>query len=92
MNEHGAGSPSDEDDPIGDIAVHLAHDLNNVFSVVIGSLGIVLDEYSEERATEHLRGKEVTLSVDVGVGSGQASIWTCDLTHGYIEINAGYRT
>ena len=54
--------------------------------------GMVLDGYSEERATEHLKGDEVTISVDVGVGEGQASIWTCDLTHGYIEINAEYRT
>ena len=36
--------------------------------------------------------REISLSVDVGVGDGRASVWTCDLTHGYIEINAGYRT
>ena len=54
--------------------------------------GVALESYSEERATEHLRGDEVTITVDVGVGEGQASIWTCDLTHGYIEINAGYRS
>jgi glutamate N-acetyltransferase/amino-acid N-acetyltransferase len=54
--------------------------------------GVVLDAYSEERATEHLRNDEVLLAVDVGVGSGAASIWTCDLTHGYIDINAGYRS
>lgn len=56
------------------------------------SRGVVLDGYSEERASEHLKGEEVTISVDVGVGDGHASIWTCDLTHGYIEINAGYRS
>jgi len=54
--------------------------------------GVVLDDYSEERATEHLRRDEVAISVDVGVGSGSTSIWTCDLTHGYIDINAGYRS
>ena len=48
--------------------------------------------YSEERATKHLLGDEIELRVDVGVGDGQATIWTCDLTHGYIDINAGYRT
>ncbi len=48
--------------------------------------------YSEERATEHLLGDEIELRVDVGVGDGRATIWTCDLTHGYIDINAGYRT
>ncbi len=54
--------------------------------------GVVLDGYSEDRATEHLRQPEVVLAADVGVGDGNATIWTCDLTHGYIEINAGYRS
>ncbi len=48
--------------------------------------------YDEARATEFLKAPEVSLSVDVGVGSGEATIWTCDLTHGYIDINAGYRS
>ena len=54
--------------------------------------GVVAPGYSEARATDHLRGAEVGLTVDVGVGDGRATIWTCDLTHGYIEINAGYRS
>ncbi|MEL7156734.1 MAG: bifunctional glutamate N-acetyltransferase/amino-acid acetyltransferase ArgJ [Actinomycetota bacterium] len=58
----------------------------------VTSYGQVLDDYSEERATEHLSGDEVSITVDVGVGDGAASVWTCDLTHGYIEINAGYRS
>ncbi len=54
--------------------------------------GAVAAGYSEQRATAHLQGPEVSLAVDVGVGEGKAAIWTCDLTHGYIDINAGYRT
>ena len=54
--------------------------------------GKVLASYSEERATEHLRTPEVEIRVDVGIGDGDATIWTCDLTHGYIDINAGYRS
>ena len=54
--------------------------------------GAVLAGYSEERATDHLREPEVELRVDVGVGDGTSTVWTCDLTHGYIEINAGYRS
>ncbi len=54
--------------------------------------GVVAPHYNEERATEHLQGDSIELSVDVGVGDGTATIWTCDLTHGYIDINAGYRT
>ena len=60
--------------------------------VLVAEHGVQADSYSEERATEHLRLPEVRLTVDVGVGSGTATIWTCDLTHGYIEINAGYRS
>lgn len=59
---------------------------------LVAERGWQADDYSEERATEHLRGDEVRLSVDVGVGRGRATVWTCDLTHGYIEINAGYRS
>ena len=54
--------------------------------------GVPHPGYSEERATEHLLGDSIELRVDVGVGDGEATIWTCDLTHGYIDINAGYRT
>ncbi len=56
------------------------------------SAGAVHPGYSEERAQAHLSGDEIELRVDVGAGTGEATIWTCDLTHGYIEINAGYRT
>ena len=54
--------------------------------------GVPCAGYREERATEHLLGDNVELRMDVGVGDGEATIWTCDLTHGYIDINAGYRT
>jgi len=54
--------------------------------------GVVKPGYSEERATAHLLGDEVELTIDVGIGTGSASVYTCDLTHGYIDINAGYRS
>ncbi len=54
--------------------------------------GLVAESYDEGRASQHLQQDEVTLTVDVGIGDGEATIWTCDLTHGYIEINAGYRS
>ncbi len=58
----------------------------------VADAGIQLDGYSEERATEHMQGDHVLLKTDLGIGDGAATVWTCDLTHGYIEINAGYRT
>ena len=54
--------------------------------------GMPCPGYSEERATQHLLGDNIELRADVGVGDGEATVWTCDLTHGYIDINAGYRT
>lgn len=54
--------------------------------------GVVLASYSEDEATKHMQGSEVSFTVDVGVASGEATVWTCDLTHGYITINADYRS
>jgi glutamate N-acetyltransferase/amino-acid N-acetyltransferase len=54
--------------------------------------GVQRDDYDEGRATTHLQHDEISVRVDVGIGSGTATIWTCDLTHGYIDINAGYRS
>ncbi|MEX0299135.1 MAG: bifunctional glutamate N-acetyltransferase/amino-acid acetyltransferase ArgJ [Kordiimonas sp.] len=54
--------------------------------------GMVVSGYSEDKASEHMRGTDISFRVDVGVGEGQATVWTCDLTHGYISINADYRS
>ena len=48
--------------------------------------------YSEKRATQHLQNDNVKIRADIGMGSNQATVWTCDLTERYIEINAGYRS
>ncbi len=39
-----------------------------------------------------MKGEEIDISVDLGIGTGTATIWTCDLTKRYIEINADYRS
>lgn len=49
-------------------------------------------DYSEEAAAAHMRGQDVIIGIDLGMGVGKAIVWTCDLTHGYIEINADYRS
>jgi glutamate N-acetyltransferase/amino-acid N-acetyltransferase len=48
--------------------------------------------YSEESAAAHMKGENIRIGVDLGLGEGHATVWTCDLTHGYIEINADYRS
>lgn len=53
--------------------------------------GVALD-YSEEKATEILSQPEVTVTADIKEGAEKAAAWGCDLTHGYIDINADYRS
>lgn len=54
--------------------------------------GLPLADYDETPVTAHLKGQDVTIEVDLGLGEGSATVWTCDLTHGYISINADYRS
>jgi glutamate N-acetyltransferase/amino-acid N-acetyltransferase len=54
--------------------------------------GQPLADYDEASVTAHLKGREIQVEVDLGLGEGQAIVWTCDLTHGYIAINADYRS
>ena len=54
--------------------------------------GQVIFDYDEAPVAEHLKGSDIDISVDVGIASGEATVWTCDLTHGYITINADYRS
>jgi glutamate N-acetyltransferase / amino-acid N-acetyltransferase len=54
--------------------------------------GVPLADYDEAPVAEHLKGREVTVEIDLGLGEGRATVWTCDLTHGYIAINADYRS
>jgi glutamate N-acetyltransferase/amino-acid N-acetyltransferase len=49
-------------------------------------------EFVEEVVAAYMKGREILIRADVGVGSGQATVWTCDLTHDYISINADYRS
>lgn len=54
--------------------------------------GMVRPGYDDALATRHFKGRDVRIDVDVAVGKGRATVWTCDLTHGYIDINADYRS
>jgi glutamate N-acetyltransferase/amino-acid N-acetyltransferase len=54
--------------------------------------GRVAADYSEAKMSAYMKGKELEVAVDVGVGRASAVMWTCDLTHGYISINGDYRS
>ncbi len=54
--------------------------------------GQPLADYDEAPVAKHLEGQDIRIDVDLGIGDGRATVWTCDLTHGYISINADYRS
>jgi glutamate N-acetyltransferase/amino-acid N-acetyltransferase len=66
-------------------------------SIAIGGVqvaknGQVVAGYDEAPVTAHMKGTDIVFDVDVGIGRGKAVVWTCDLTHAYIDINGSYRT
>ena len=62
------------------------------FDVPVARDGQPLADYDEGPVAAHLKGEDVTIEIDLGLGDGRAIVWTCDLTHGYIAINADYRS
>lgn len=54
--------------------------------------GLVAPDYREELGADYMKGAEITLKIGLGIGSGKAVVWTCDLSHEYITINADYRS
>ncbi len=60
--------------------------------VLIAQNGAAVEGYDEAPVTAHMKGREVEIAVDIGLGRGKATVWTCDLTHGYVDINGSYRS
>ncbi|MEG3177494.1 bifunctional glutamate N-acetyltransferase/amino-acid acetyltransferase ArgJ [Sphingomonas sp. RB3P16] len=54
--------------------------------------GLAVVGYDEAPVAAHLKGQDIEIGVAIGLGDGKATVWTCDLTHGYISINADYRS
>jgi glutamate N-acetyltransferase / amino-acid N-acetyltransferase len=76
-----AGEPADRDRlSIGVGGVWMARD------------GGLVPDYDEGPVIAHMKGNEVAIAIDLGLGRGKATVWTCDLTHGYIDINGSYRS
>ena len=76
-----AGEPADRDKlSVGVGGVWMARD------------GTVVPGYDEAPVVKHMKGREVEIAIDLGLGRGKATVWTCDLTHGYIDINGSYRS
>ncbi len=54
--------------------------------------GTVVPGYDETPVVTHMRGREIDIAIDLGLAGGAGRAWTCDLTHGYIDINGSYRS
>ena len=59
---------------------------------VVAENGMRAAKYNEATATRAVSGREVVIAVELGLGKGASRVWTCDLTHGYIDINGSYRS
>lgn len=60
--------------------------------VLVAESGAVAEGYREADGAAHFKRDELAIAVDVGVGTASATVWTCDLTAGYVAINADYRS
>ncbi len=60
--------------------------------ITVAENGWRAEDYDEARCAAYMKQPELVIAVDLGLGKGQATVWTCDLTHGYISINADYRS
>jgi glutamate N-acetyltransferase/amino-acid N-acetyltransferase len=49
-------------------------------------------DYSEQEISEIMKQQEIIINVDLGLGDGAATVWTCDLTKEYVAINGDYRS
>ncbi len=76
-----AGEPADRD--------RLSVGVGGVWMAREGS---VVPGYDEAPVVAHMRGREIVIAIDLGLGGGHDTAWTCDLTHGYIDINGSYRS
>ena len=66
--------------------------LIKIGGVLVAENGAAAPDYDETPVARHMQAQEIDIQIDIGLGRGSATIWTCDLTHGYITINGDYRS
>ena len=60
--------------------------------ITVAADGMRVEGYDETPVAAHMAGQDVAIAVQIGDGAGTSRVWTCDLTHGYVDINADYRS
>lgn len=76
-----SGAPADRDL----LSIHFG-------DILVAEKGWVADSYNEKAGSDYMKSAELSITTDIGLGTGSATVWTCDLTHQYITINADYRS
>jgi glutamate N-acetyltransferase/amino-acid N-acetyltransferase len=76
-----SGEPANRDK----ISIHFG-------DILVAENGWVSAGYTEDAGVAYMKNQNLKISTDLGIGKGSAQVWTCDLTHGYITINADYRS
>ena len=61
-------------------------------NILVAEKGWVSPSYTEDAGSTYMKNQNLKISVGLGMGNGTSQVWTCDLTHGYIKINADYRS
>ena len=59
---------------------------------LVAENGWVAKTYTEDAGASYMKQSELVIRTDLGIGGAKTTVWTCDLTHGYIEINTDYRS
>ncbi len=60
--------------------------------ILVAAKGLVCPDYHEDAGAAYMKAQDLCVRVDLGVGKGAATVWTCDFSHRYITINADYRS
>lgn len=76
-----SGEPADRD--------RLSIEIGDVW---VARDGTVVEGYDTAKVDAYMRGQEIRITADLGLADGEARVWSCDLTHGYIDINGSYRS
>src|SRR5262249_28614017 len=64
----------------------------SIGGVMVAKNGARVPDYDETPVVTHMKGRTIDITVDLGNGKGRSTVYTCDLTHGYIDINGSYRS
>ena len=64
----------------------------SIGNIKVSEAGLVCNSYSETKLSKYMKNKEIQIDICIGKGDHSSIVWTCDLTHDYIRINADYRS